>query len=87
MATHEEVVESAQAEQILDSDIFQKALKNLKNDYVARWLSSTTEEEKDLRESLHKAILLIPEIEKHLRIIVEKGKLTKTHINKIRSIG
>ena len=44
MATHEEVVESAQAEQILDSDTFQKALKNLKNDYVTRWLSSTTEE-------------------------------------------
>jgi hypothetical protein len=31
--------------------------------------------------------LLLPEVERHLRIMVEKGKLTKTHINKIRNIG
>lgn len=85
MPTHEEVVKAQQAEQILDSDVFQEAIKNLKDEYVMHWLNSKDIGDVNIREDLHRSILLIPEIEKHLRIIAEKGKLTKTHINKIRS--
>ena len=60
--------------------------KKLKEEYITKWLQSTNLEDVNERESIHKAIQLIPEIEKHLRIIVEKGKLTKTHINKIRNV-
>ena len=61
-------------------------LQKLKEEYITKWLQSTNLEDVNERESIHKAIQLIPEIEKHLRIIVEKGKLTKTHINKIRNV-
>jgi hypothetical protein len=38
------------------------------------------------RENLHKAIKLLPEIEKHLRIIVEKGKITKSQLGRLNKV-
>jgi len=87
MPTHEEVVKAEQAEQILNSDVFKEVVENLKNEYINFWLNSRDIKDVNIREDLHRSILLIPEIEKHIRIIAEKGKLTKTHINKIRSVG
>ena len=87
MPTHEEVVKAEQAEQILNSEVFKEVLENLKNEYIIFRLNSRDIKDVNIREDLHRSILLIPEIEKHIRIIAEKGKLTKTHINKIRSVG
>jgi len=87
MPTHEEVVKSAEAERILESDVFQEALQNLKSEYMQAWINSRRPEDVKAREGLHKSILLIPEVEKHLRIIAEKGKLTRANINKVRNIG
>jgi hypothetical protein len=85
--THEEAVKAAQAEAILDSDVFKEALQNLKNEYTNIWLNTRDIKDTQIREDLHRSLLLLPEVERHLRIMVEKGKLTKTHINKIRNIG
>ena len=85
--THEEAVKAAQAEAILDSDVFREALENLKNEYTNIWLNTRDIKDTQIREDLHRSLLLLPEVERHLRIMVEKGKLTKTHINKIRNIG
>ena len=85
--THEEAVKAAQAEAILDSDVFKEALDNLKNEYTNIWLNTRDITDTQIREDLHRSLLLLPEVERHLRIMVEKGKLTKTHINKIRNIG
>jgi len=87
MPTHEEVVKAAEAERILESDVFQEALQNLKSEYMQAWINSRKPEDVHAREGLHKSILLIPEVEKHLRIIAEKGKLTRANINKVRNIG
>ena len=87
MPTHEEFVKAAEAERILESDVFQEALQNLKSEYMQAWINSRKPEDIHAREGLHKSILLIPEVEKHLRIIAEKGKLTKANINKVRNIG
>ena len=38
--THEEAVKAAQAEAILDSDVFKEALQNLKNEYTNIWLNT-----------------------------------------------
>ena len=85
--THEEAVKAAQAEAILDSDVFKEALENLKTEYTNIWLNTRDIKDTQIREDLHRSLLLLPEVERHLRIMVEKGKLTKTHINKIRNIG
>ena len=37
--SHEEVVKAAQAEQILNSDVFKEAIENLKNEYITHWLT------------------------------------------------
>ena len=84
--THEEAVKAEQAELLLKSDVFQEAVENLKNEYITHWLNSRDIEDVNIREDLHRSLLLLPEVERHLRIIAEKGKLTKSNINKIRNI-
>jgi hypothetical protein len=86
MPTDQDVFKAQQAEQILDSEVFQEVIENLKNEYINFWLNSRKIEDVNIREDLHRVILLIPEIEKHLRIMAEKGKLTKTHINRLKTL-
>ena len=87
MVTEKEVRQASEAERILESDVFKLSLENLKKEYLQAWITSKKPDEVDAIENLHKSILLLPEIEKHLRIIAEKGKLTKANINKVRTIG
>lgn len=85
MSTREEVLESNEAELILNSDVFKKAIKQLHDEYIQLWLQSN-QDEKAFRESMHAAVKLLPEIEKHLRIIIEKGKITQTNLRRIRKV-
>jgi hypothetical protein len=85
--SQDDVLKAAQAEQLLTSDVFKEAIENLKNEYITHWLNSRDIEHVNIREDLHRSLLLLPEVERHLRIIAEKGKLTKANINKIRNIG
>tara|TARA_R110002012_G_scaffold116052_1_gene263464 strand:+ start:378 stop:641 length:264 start_codon:yes stop_codon:yes gene_type:complete len=85
MSTREEVLESNEAKLILNSDVFKKAIKQLHEEYIQLWLQSN-QDEKAFRESMHAAVKLLPEIEKHLRIIVEKGKITQTNLRRIRKV-
>ena len=85
--THEEAIKAEQAELLLKSDVFKEAVENLKNEYITHWLNSRDIKDVNIREDLHRSLLLLPEVERHLRIIAEKGKLTKSNINKIRNIG
>ncbi|MDB2619877.1 hypothetical protein N9Y18_06475 [Litoricolaceae bacterium] len=85
--THEEVVKAAEAERILNSDVFKEAIENLKNEYITHWLNSRGIDDVAVREDFHRSLLLLPEVERHLRIMAEKGKLTKANINKIRNIA
>jgi hypothetical protein len=85
--SHDDVLKAAQAEQILTSDIFKEAIENLKNEYITHWLNSREIADVSAREDIHRSLLLLPEVERQLRIIAEKGKLTQSNINKIRNIG
>ena len=85
--THEEAVKAEQAQQILNSEIFKEVLENLKQTYIDAWLKDQDIDNVTSREHLHKSVLLLSEIEKHLRIVAEKGKLTQSYINKIRNIA
>jgi len=49
------------------------------------WINSEPNED-GFRELIHGAVKVIPEIEKHLRIIVEKGKITRANLNRLRKV-
>jgi len=85
MASQEEILKSNEAELILNSETFKNAIEHLKDEYVNLWLLSKPEEVTN-REALHKAIKLLPEVEKHLRIIIEKGKITKSQLGRLQKV-
>ena len=85
--THEEAVKAAEAQRILDSDVFKEAGENLKQEDFGHGLNSRGIDDVAVREDFHRSLLLLPEVERHLRIMAEKGKLTKANINKIRNIA
>jgi hypothetical protein len=85
MPSQEDILSSNEAELILNSETFTHAVNNLKEDYINLWLLSK-DSDINKRENLHKAIKLLPEIEKHLRIIVEKGKITKSQLGRLHKV-
>ena len=85
MATDKDILESNEAELILESEVFKKAIKHLHDEYVQMWINSEPNEY-GFRELIHGAVKVIPEIEKHLRIIVEKGKITRANLNRLRKV-
>lgn len=85
MASQEDILKSNEAELILNSETFKNAIEHLKDEYVNLWLLSKPEEVTN-REALHKAIKLLPEVEKHLRIIIEKGKITKSQLGRLHKV-
>ena len=85
MATREEILDSNEAELILNSDTLKKSIENLKQEYVALWLNSKGEDDIAFRETLHTAINILPEVERHLRILVERGKITSAQVKKLHN--
>ena len=85
MPSQEDILNSNEAELILNAETFTNAIEELKNEYINLWLSSK-QDDISKRENLHKAIKLLPEIEKHLRIIVENGKITKSQLGRLHKV-
>tara|TARA_A100001037_G_scaffold303455_1_gene337506 strand:- start:11 stop:283 length:273 start_codon:yes stop_codon:yes gene_type:complete len=87
MANEKDIRASNEAEALLGSEVFNKAVMQLKEEYTNRWINSDIEKDKNLREAIHQAIKILPEVERHLRIIIEKGKITKSQIYKLGGIS
>jgi len=85
MPSQEDILNSNEAELILNAETFKSAIEELRNEYINLWLSSK-EDDINKRENLHKAIKLLPEVERHLRIIVEKGKITKAQLGRLNKV-
>lgn len=85
MPTQEDILKSNEAELILKSDTFKEAIEHLKEEYINLWLNTKSENSVE-RENLHKAVKLLPEVEKHLRIIIEKGKITKSQLGRFKKV-
>ena len=85
MPSQEDILNSNEAELILNAETFTNAIEELKNEYINLWLSSKGDDIHK-RENLHKAIKLLPEVERHLRIIVEKGIITKSQLGRLHKV-
>ena len=77
--------EGKEAEDILNSDVFKKAIANLKAELLDAWEISPAKDH-ETREALYTAVKLLPEIEKHLRIMIEKGKINPSMINSMKGV-
>lgn len=85
MDNTEEVIRSREADDILNSDVFKKAFADYKTELLELWELTPTKDS-ELRETIYLSIKLLPEVEKHLRIIVEKGKINPKDIMSFKGI-
>ena len=85
MPSQEVILNSNESELILNAENYKSSIEELRNEYINLWLSSK-EDDINKRENLHKAIKLLPEVERHLRIIVEKGKITKAQLGRLHKV-
>lgn len=85
MDESEIVRQGREAEEILNSDVFKLAFSNYKTELLELW-EQTPAKDQDMREKIYSAIKLLPEVEKHLRILIEKGKISPTQINSMKGV-
>jgi|TARA_B100000123_G_scaffold130232_1_gene96067 hypothetical protein len=86
MDKQKEINDGQEAERLLESDVFKNAFINYKNELIKEW-ESTSAKDLDKRENLYRALKVLPEVERHLRIIVEKGKLNSKDFNVLRKVS
>ena len=75
MDKQKEIQDAHEAQRILESQAF----KNYKNQLIQNW-ENTPAKDLETRENIFRAIKILPEIERHLRIAVEKGKMSSKDI-------
>jgi hypothetical protein len=69
----------------LESDVLKKAFKNYRDELIQNWESSQDNDSK-FRENIHRAVSILPEVERHLRIIIDKGKIETQQIINLRKV-
>ena len=79
------IEEGREAEDILKSDVFKKAFENYKEELLILW-ESTPVKDTELRETIYMSIKLLPEVEKLLRIFIEKGKINPSQITSLGGV-
>lgn len=85
MDKEQEITQGLEAQNILESEVFKKTFINYKKELLESW-EQTKPEDVALRESIYKAMQILPEVEKHLRIIINNGKISQKQIEKLRGI-
>ena len=80
---NQDLLHAREAETILNSDVFKKAFTSLKEEYLRTWEGSL-DQDTNMREKIFMAIKSLNNVEKHLRIMVEKGKITKNQLDKFK---
>tara|TARA_B100001113_G_C20992352_1_gene571096 strand:+ start:18 stop:284 length:267 start_codon:yes stop_codon:yes gene_type:complete len=80
-----EILDAQEAEQILKSHVFKKAFTDYKNQLIQNW-ENTPLDEPETRENIYRAIKILPEIERQLRIAVEKGKISSKDLRSFNDV-
>jgi hypothetical protein len=80
-----DIQNSHEAKMLLESDVLKKAFKNYRDELIQNWESSQDNDSK-FRENIHRAVSILPEVERHLRIIIDKGKIETQQIINLRKV-
>ena len=80
----QEISRSQQANQILQSNLFQESIETLKKLYSEALLDKTGAKESDTREKLWIAYNVVSKVEQHLKTILETGKLAEKQLEIFR---
>jgi|TARA_B110000858_G_scaffold171066_1_gene201286 hypothetical protein len=85
MDNDKKIQDSHEAKMLLESDVLKKAFKNYRDELIQNWESSQDNDSK-FRENIHRAVSILPEVERHLRIIIDKGKIETQQIINLRKV-
>ena len=77
----DDIKKAEQARHLLDNPLLNEILTSLKNAFVEYWLSSDPTD-KEKRERLYIAAQVVDDFAKNMRIILERGAITKAIIKR-----
>lgn len=77
----DDIKKAEQARHLLDNPLLNEILTSLKNAYVEDWLSSSPED-KEKRERLYIAAQVVDDFSKNIRIVLERGVITKAIVKR-----
>lgn len=80
----EDVRRAAQAKELAEHPMLREALAELENEYMRAWVESDARDTAG-RERLYTAVRVVQEFRRHLRIVIDSGRIGREHLTKLRN--
>lgn len=74
------------AKHLLEDPVLVQALDNLEAQYIEAWKNTASDEEEG-RERLYRAVQVVGDVRQQLRVIVDQGRISRDHIEKVKHGG
>ena len=75
----------AQAQALLDNDIFKEAIKTLHDDYISAWKRASVKDI-DGKERLWQAVNILEKIKEQIGKVVSDGKIASQDLSRIKTL-
>ena len=84
MDSNQEVLDGQEAQRIIDSEVYKKALQALSDGYMNQWLNSTDNDVAG-RERTYIKLQILSDFVTEIKTVLETGKLADEQIKRGRS--
>jgi len=81
---NQEVLDGQEAQRIIDSEVYKKALQTLSDGYMGQWLNSTDNDVAG-RERTYTKLQILSEFATEIKTVLETGQMADEQIKRDRS--
>ena len=86
MGNNQEVLDGQEAQRILESDVYKKAMQALSDGYMGDWVNSRPVDVED-RETAYKKIQILADFVNEVKRVMETGKMAEKELGVEQTIG
>lgn len=86
MGNNQEVLDGQEAQRILESDVYKKAMQALSDGYMGDWVNSRPDELAD-REIAYKKLQILADFVNEVKRVMETGKMAEKQSGVESNIG
>lgn len=82
MDSNQEVLDGQEAQRILDSDVYKKAMQKLSDGYMSEWMNSRPNDVAE-RERAYTKIQILADFVNEVKTVMETGKMAEKQTEQI----